>query len=178
MASIYALCDAAGEVRYIGKANNPTDRLKRHMREARLGRRNYPLYAWLRKHGQPELRILEAACPDWKEAEIRLIAAHKPSGKLLNVAAGGDEPSCSTEVRRANAHALNAALKDNPLRARLRRLKIDLANSRKRGYMSDDLRDKLRRWAKERPKLCGEYADIPGATFRDGKWVEHVNRCI
>lgn len=102
-ASIYGLCDReTGELRYIGKARNPAKRLAGHMRESR--RRNTPLYAWIRKHGEPRLIIIDAGCADWRESERRHIAEARSAGvRLLNLADGGDEPHCPIEVRRANA---------------------------------------------------------------------------
>lgn len=104
-ASIYGLCDReTGEIRYIGKAVDPEKRLAGHMRECR--RRNTPLYAWLRKHGEPKMVIIEAGCSDWRVSERRHIAWARASGlRLLNVADGGDEPHCPVETRRANAAA-------------------------------------------------------------------------
>lgn len=105
--SIYGLFDSTGALRYIGKANDPAKRLKGHMRDVR--RRRTPLYDWLSKYGEPELRILEASCHDWKEAERRLIAEARARGdRLLNVADGGDEPHCPIETRRANGSKASA----------------------------------------------------------------------
>lgn len=110
--SIYGLTDPRdGRVRYVGKANDPTSRLKGHLRDCR--RRNTPVYAWIRKLAglglSPGLCVLEADCADWKEAERRIIAERRGAGeKLLNVAEGGDEPHCPLEVRRKNAAMLNA----------------------------------------------------------------------
>jgi len=99
--SIYGLFDKDGLLRYVGKANNPAQRLKGHIRDSL--KKNTPLYAWMRKHGVPEMRVLEANCVDWKEAERRLIREARERGdKLLNVADGGDQPFCPVEVRREN----------------------------------------------------------------------------
>ena len=101
MASIYGLYDSAGQLRYIGKANAPEVRLRGHMRDAK--RRKTPLYSWINKHGQPTLRVLESDCQDWRASEKRLIAEARERGeRLLNLAAGGDEPHCPTEVRAEN----------------------------------------------------------------------------
>lgn len=109
-ASIYGLYDKAGRLRYIGKANNPVERLKGHMRDGR--KRKTPLYDWIRKHGEPEMRVLESDCVDWKEAERRLIREARERGeKLLNLADGGDQPFCPTEVRSENAKKLNRRFK-------------------------------------------------------------------
>lgn len=101
MAAIYGLYDLHGRLRYIGKANDPVARIRSHMRDSK--RRKTPLYDWIRKHGEPVMRVLEDNCCDWREAERRLIAEAKARGeRLLNLAAGGDEPHCPKEVRKEN----------------------------------------------------------------------------
>ena len=108
MSNIYGLFDQDGNLRYIGKANDPEHRLRCHVRDSLSGFRNYPVNHWIRKNGKPELRVLEADCVDWRESERRLIAEARARGeKLLNVADGGDEPHCSPEQRRANGKAMS-----------------------------------------------------------------------
>lgn len=80
--AIYALADpGTGEIRYIGKANDPRARLKSHIRDSR--RRNTPVYCWIRKlqeGGQePSMAVIEWAV-DWVEAEKRHIAAYRAEG--------------------------------------------------------------------------------------------------
>ena len=105
LVAIYALSDPeTGEIRYIGKANDPRARLKSHIRDSR--RRNTPVYCWIRKlqeGGQaPSMAVIEWAV-DWVEAEKRHIAAYRAEGaRLLNLADGGDEPACTAEQRRMN----------------------------------------------------------------------------
>lgn len=82
----------------------PDKRLVSHIRDSR--RRNTPVYCWIRKllkQGKtPGFRILEIA-HEWEEAERRLIALSRVRGdRLLNVADGGVEPYCPTEIRAAN----------------------------------------------------------------------------
>jgi hypothetical protein len=99
---IYGLYGEDGCLRYIGKANDPKKRLDSHMKAAKS--RKTPLYAWIRRHGRPEMRVLEANCADWREAERRLIAAARMAGeRLLNLADGGDQPLCTREQRQANS---------------------------------------------------------------------------
>lgn len=103
---LYALCcPDTHEIRYIGKAKDSQQRLKKHLLDMR--RRNYPVYCWMRKLAaddkKPALQVLEVVAPhEWADAERRLIAAYKASGRLLNVADGGDEPHCSAETRAKN----------------------------------------------------------------------------
>lgn len=159
MSEIYGLFDADGGLRYIGKANNAANRLKGHMRECR--RRNTPLYAWLRKHGVPGMRVLEIA-DDWRSAERRLIAEARARGaKLLNIANGGDEPFCSTEVRAANGAKNAKAIHSNPDRRRIWLLKQAMGSALKNGRVSNKTRQKLRDLAAIDPVQFGAWADLP-----------------
>jgi hypothetical protein len=114
---IYALVDPRDPLvaRYIGKADNPADRLNRHCREARLHSR--PIHCWIRKLGRegirPIMHVLQAT-GDWESAERAMIAEAKENGApLLNVAIGGAEPHCSRRQRQANArHATSARPKN------------------------------------------------------------------
>lgn len=129
------------------------------MRDAR--RRNTPLYAWIRKHGTPELRVLEADCDDWVEAEQRLIAEARARGEdLLNLARGGDQPYCPTGVRADNGRRNARAIHDDPRRRRLWQLKRDLGDMLKRGYVSDRTKAKIRLAANKRPDLFPEWVDL------------------
>lgn len=102
---IYGLYDKSGMLRYIGKTNDTEARLKSHMHAAKT--RKTPVYDWIRKHGKPELRVIESNCADWVEAERRLISEARARGeRLLNVADGGDEPACPPHVRKQNAAAM------------------------------------------------------------------------
>jgi hypothetical protein len=158
--SIYGLFDKDGLLRYVGKANNPAQRLKGHARDSL--KKNTPLYAWMRKRGIPEMRVLEANCLDWKEAERRIIREARERGdKLLNVADGGEQPFCSVEQRRKNAAALNKGLaQDEPAR-RFRNLKRMLSASIRQGYLSNETRERLRQAAATMPKQMGCFAGIP-----------------
>lgn len=135
-ASIYGLYDASGALRYIGKANNPEERLNRHMRDA--PRRRTPVYDWINKHGRPVMRVLEADCQDWREAERRLIAKARADGeRLLNLADGGNEPYCSPENRLAAANAGADKRRKDPAEEMahqfLKRIGYVISDMRKRG---------------------------------------------
>lgn len=98
---IYGLYDRDGALRYIGKAKCAKTRLAGHL--AAVGRKKTPLYQWLAEHGRPDMRIIEADCPDWEEAEKRLIREARERGEnLFNVADGGALPYQSLEARQAN----------------------------------------------------------------------------
>ena len=112
MTAIYALCHPETmELRYIGKANQPRERLAGHLRDSRT--RKTPLYAWVRKLTaaglKPEVVILRECSGNWRKDEQELIARGRVHGhRLLNLADGGDQPYCSPEQRTKNAKALQS----------------------------------------------------------------------
>jgi len=94
---IYALLCPQGEIRYIGKTNNPAMRLSKHISAARSGETKHHTAAWIRsllsKGDTPAIEtVLEV--PDgepWQPYEIRMIAEFKAEGhRLTNSTSGGD----------------------------------------------------------------------------------------
>lgn len=143
MSSIYALIGDDGEVRYIGKANCPTARLKSHM-EAR-NRLNTPVYSWIRKHGRPTMIVLEDACEDWEQSERQWIAAARASGApLLNVTAGGTQP-CSE------------AMHKDPQASRIWSLKKNMAVALSKGYCPPELWGSLFYTSRVAPCMFGKW---------------------
>lgn len=160
-AAIYALCcPDTGEIRYIGKANDPMARLKSHLRDAR--RRRTPVYDWMnslfRAGKVPQLRVLMQS-QDWKADERRLIAEHRATGsRLLNLADGGDEPHCPTEVRAANGRR-NAQIRCLTAEAkRLKYLRHTMTDLLRRGYVSEATKNRLREAVKRNPGFWGGFA--------------------
>lgn len=92
--SIYGLYDSNGELRYIGKANNPEKRLEGHRRNSKKS--NTPLYLWVREGGVAHMGILEENCEDWQSCERLHIAEARARGcALFNVRDGGNGASAS-----------------------------------------------------------------------------------
>lgn len=125
---IYALSDPdSGEVRYIGKANNPEKRLKSHMRDS--VRRDYPVYRWIRKLSaagkSPVMKVLSSHIGDeWMQAEREAIDNYRENGcRLLNVAIGGIEPYCSDELRSKNGKDLIKRIRTDDLVGKVWQLK-------------------------------------------------------
>jgi len=89
---IYKISDENGNVRYIGKSNNPRRRLYQHTKD----RHNLHKFNWLKSiinRGQnPILEIIEKVSVSlWKEREIYWIAKYREDGHmLLNMTIGGD----------------------------------------------------------------------------------------
>ena len=89
---IYKISDEKGNVRYIGKSNNPRRRLYQHINE----KSNKHKYNWLQsiiKRGEnPIVEIVEKVdVENWKEREIFWIEKFKKDGcNLLNMTTGGD----------------------------------------------------------------------------------------
>lgn len=163
---IYALCHPrTGEVRYIGKAVDTRRRLAGHLRDAR--RRDTPVYRWIRKlaaQGQSPAAVVVAVCEpgSWAEVERERISDARRAGlRLLNVADGGNEPSCSTAVRAANGRKNARAIHDDPNRRRLWELKRNLGQHLRDGTVTNRTRAKLRQAALDAPELFGEWANLP-----------------
>lgn len=108
---IYALVDPVSEqVRYVGKSNNPSERIKSHVRTAPFDK-THKAY-WIRnliKNGQqPKLMILEQVdITEWEQKEQYYIQSfHQAGCKLTNGNAGGlGEISPTLEVREKLARA-------------------------------------------------------------------------
>lgn len=166
-AKIYGIADQEGRIMYIGKANNPTERMKQHIRECK--RRKSPLYGWINKsleRGQhPQMIVLASATSeDWQSLETQMIAQYRKDGHILNLADGGDQPKSNAATNSRNGHALNAKLKANPLMQRIRNLKRSMSKFIKdceSGLISKEaekrVKDKLRLAGHRNPQLFGEY---------------------
>lgn len=106
--TIYALTDASGDVRYIGKTVNARKRLSVHLSDARRGKRSYTCY-WIRSmQTAPIMRPLMVVEEyDGAEMERRAVAIYRQRGcRLTNVTIGGDG---ITPTARANMRAARAA---------------------------------------------------------------------
>ncbi len=104
--NIYVLIDPrTNEVRYIGKADNPLDRLKHHLTPKQL-RKKTAKNSWLKNllahSAKPILQILEIVpMRNWEERERYWIAYYQKLGfRLTNGTEGGDGGAPSEEARR------------------------------------------------------------------------------
>lgn len=94
MTYIYALCDATGRIRYIGKTNKPKVRLGAHISEAKSGKHSYKCH-WIRQMlsagTQPTLKILiECDGNGYDEERYLIWLAKRASIGLTNNTDGGE----------------------------------------------------------------------------------------
>lgn len=167
---IYGLYDPdSGELRYVGKAKSSAKRLKTHIWDSRTAKRPVCLWiAGLVAAGKaPVMRLLETVDDsEWKAAEKRLIALHRKTSSLLNLAHGGDEPFQTKEQRAANARAMNKKMAEADPRWRAYVLaKREMARvyarlKKKPDYTTYWMRLIMKCHAAQRPDLCGEWASL------------------
>lgn len=150
LTAIYALSGEDGVVRYVGKTHSPAVRFREHMRGAKTGAT--PLYCWLRRELEADRPIVWSVLEwvpeaEWESAERRLIAHHRLSGRLLNVADGGNQPTNAyiagglkrraAEIKRA----LRGALRDKTVSDECK------ASLREKMRRAGQLYPSLREWA-------------------------------
>ena len=91
---IYALVDANGRVRYVGKTYDVRGRLVGHRRMARYTARASPVYAWLRGVEAPPTAVIlqTVSADDAARAErewiLRMRSIADPTAPLLNIRPG------------------------------------------------------------------------------------------
>jgi len=168
---IYGLQDPiTDEIRYVGKAKNPAERFKAHLREIKSANKaHYPVYRWIAKLATknllPNLVVLASAISnDWQSLEKIMIAQYRNDlgKKLLNVALGGEQPFCTPKQYKANGFKLNERLRRDSFLLRVRYLKQQMkAHMKYVKAMSPEEAEtiyaKLRYAGAKRPDLFGEY---------------------
>lgn len=108
---IYALsCPISGEIKYIGKANNPKNRLSEHkrMRDKNISKNNW-IKNLLDNGLSPILNILEeVTLSEWKDKEKNYIIEFRESGNLFNLCGGanGSEFGNKTSFDGSNARKI------------------------------------------------------------------------
>lgn len=174
LVQIYGLFDPdSGELRYVGKANDAQKRLRRHIDDRNIRR---PVCAWVKslvdRGKMPVSRVLEEVeASQWEEAERRLIALHRKTANLLNLADGGAAPHQTKEQRKKAARASNAVQKVRPEAwKRFVQAKQELARLYKRFLKETDspksmqlaaiLRFRMRLDAARAPELYGTWANL------------------
>lgn len=169
MIEIYGLYDPdTGQLRYVGKAKNAALRLRKHIEERHLSR---PVCRWIKslidKGKAPKAQVLELVKEsEWEAAERRLIAEHRKTSRLLNLADGGAQPSQTKEQRQNAARAAYKASIKSEAMAKLNAAKRDLGRLHSK-FMKEgawfhaySLRFYMRCWAAENPERYGAWANL------------------
>lgn len=124
---IYVLkCPSSGEIRYVGKTDNPKRRLNRHIRDSARGSSDYRS-RWIRtllaSGSKPIMEIVRTLEPheDWQEAEIAEIKIHRERGcRLTNCTDGGDGAALIDPERIAwRNYRAREALKDPKVKQKI-----------------------------------------------------------
>lgn len=162
--AIYALVQPGSKppaYRYVGKANDPRERLKTHRYKARH-RREQPVNDWMKHHldlgHEPEMVVLET-CPveGWADRERHWIAKLRAEGHaLLNLSEGGENPPNRTGAKNTPEHI--AATRAAHVGAK----------------RSPDSRERIRRTAIESRMQPPRWAIEKAATNRRGKQVSPI----
>lgn len=167
---IYGLYDPdSGALRYVGKAKNSNERLKRHIGERNKGR---PVNNWIRKmlaDGKtPRVEVLEIVpIEQWEDAERRLIAHYRLTCDLLNLADGGAMPKPTIEQRQNSARAAYKAIatKHHGMLA-VHKSRMEISKLHKNFLRKGDykyaakMRFLMRIWAADKPELYGCWAAL------------------
>lgn len=89
---IYKISDEFGNVRYIGKSNNPRRRLYQHINDKSNKHKFNWLNSIIKRGSKPIIEVIEKVSVDiWQEREIYWISKFKEDGfDLINMTIGGD----------------------------------------------------------------------------------------
>jgi len=105
---IYTLsCPISGEIKYIGKANNPKSRLNEHkrMRDKNISKNNW-IKNLLDNGLSPILNILEEVTMfEWKDKEKNYIRKFRERGNLLNLCGGANGSEFGNKTSFDGSHA-------------------------------------------------------------------------
>jgi len=107
---IYSLIDpTTKQIRYIGKADNPTDRLYKHLADKRVNHRTCWIKSLKKKGLKPIVEILAIVDKkQWQNWERFFIKYYKGRGfKLVNGTLGGDGVVATDEVRKKISNKLS-----------------------------------------------------------------------
>jgi hypothetical protein len=149
---IYGLIDPeTGKIRYIGKANDPELRLKRHFISQELNANTHKA-RWLRnlvsKGLRPILTILETvSVSEWQSAEIRWISEMKARGENLTNSTFGGEGIHGLKHTEQAREKISSALRK---RVRLKSSYEKSATKLRGRSISDEQRAKLSKSQKAR----------------------------
>lgn len=172
MVYIYALkCPELGDIRYIGKAKNPTQRLKFHFYDS--VRKKTPVNCWIKSLAarglKPSMEVVkETDEQNWATEEKYHISLLRSMNKdrMLNLADGGNQPSQSLEQRQKNGRKNAKNIHSDPYQRHIWELKKNMGDTLKwlrknsRWETYNRVVAGLKRSAVKRPDLFGEYARL------------------
>lgn len=145
---IYALVDPRdGRIRYVGKANDPRLRLRRHVVGRNEGNRKAEWILELWSKGlRPKLRILEEVPhAEWQDAEKRWIAKLKPPLNSLDGGNGGGVPKQRYEAPIVTCAAPLIGISQSRWRVQWERVRF-LRKLQGRGVLPKTLAEEQARW--------------------------------
>jgi hypothetical protein len=88
---IYGLYEFGGQIKYIGKSDNPQKRLRDHRNDRTNSYKACWVKSVLSKGGEIGIKIIAVVDQRiWKEKEVFYINEYRKSGKIVNLTDGGD----------------------------------------------------------------------------------------
>jgi hypothetical protein len=146
---IYSLEDENGNIRYIGKSNNPLRRLSNHLSDKRNLHKVNWINCLLKRNIKPIVNIVdEVSNENWQYWEIYWIQQFKAWGfNLLNATKGGDGPDSLTQIGENNGFHGKIHTQESKLKMRNSKLGIKFINRKSvdekcRKEMSERNKDK------------------------------------
>jgi group I intron endonuclease len=122
---IYCLLDPNGDVKYIGKSDNPNKRYNEHLRRSKQSKtyKDRWINGLLSISQKPELLILDKIqFKDWAFWEIFYISLFKTWGfKLTNLTIGGDGGNFGNEVNKKISDKLTGRIFSDEWRENIRK---------------------------------------------------------
>ena len=130
---IYGLVDPRSPevIRYVGKANDVEERLRRHLRMGKRGfRHNNKLLKWIEEllaaELKPSIVVLEEVCfDDWQQCEKRwIVKMREANPDLLNLSSGGDGLAVARKESREAQRIIQSEVWNRPGVRELRRKQL------------------------------------------------------
>jgi len=146
---IYSLSFPEGNIRYIGKSDEPKKRLRSHIYEAKRNKWNSYKNNWIRQllaeGNKPIVNIIEEVDDEkWAESEIYWIAQFKVwNFDLVNIAKGGQGIKFYTEeIRKKISESLNGIKRSEETKEKMSKAAKGNKNSLGK-VLSDETKNKM-----------------------------------
>lgn len=131
---IYTLnCPETGMVRYVGKSNNPKQRLSAHLSLKKPSKKTSWILGLKNKNSLPKLEIIdEVPCCDWEFWESHYIKLFKSCGaNLFNLTSGGTGCRGNDYVKNKISHGNSGKIRSIEVKERTRLLHLGRKRSLK-----------------------------------------------